>query len=227
MKSVFVTGTGTDVGKTVVASGVAYSMRTNGLDVGVMKPYSAGPLRPPGALTEDAYVLAEAANVSPSPEINPCHQDMAAPPYFSGVSPVVSPADMVSKFKLLATCHDTMVVEGMGGAMVPLGRDYFLADLARDMDLPVVVVTDNRVGSINHTVMTVLSCRYRKTTVLGIVLNMIHDGYDAVMMSDTLYDILATPILGVLPRVDGYVSAAKHLNIDAPQNAMPYHNVSY
>ena len=215
MKSVFVTGTGTDVGKTVVASGMAYRMRENGLDVGVMKPYSAGPLCRLGALSEDAYVLADAANVSPCLGINPCHQDMAAPPYASGTTPAISPADMVRRFKLLATCHDTMVVEGMGGAMVPLGRDYFLADLARDMDLPAVVVTDNRVGSINHTVMTVLSCRYRKTSVLGIVLNMIHDGYDAAMMSDTLYDILATPILGVLPHVDGYVSAARYLNIDA------------
>lgn len=216
MKSVFVTGTGTDVGKTVAASAVAYRLRCNGLDVGVMKPYSAGPLRHHGALAEDAYVLASAAGVSPSPRINPCHQDMAAPPYVSGVSPAISPADMVCRFNTLAACHDVMIVEGMGGAMVPLGRDYFLADLARDMGLPVVVVTDNSVGSINHTVMTVSSCRHRKTSVLGIVLNMIHDGYDAEMLSDTLHDLLTTQILGVLPRVDGYVSAAKHLDIYAP-----------
>lgn len=216
MESVFVTGTGTDVGKTAVASGVAYRMRTHGLNVGVMKPYSAGPLRSPDALTEDAYVLAAAAGISPSPELNPCHQSMAAPPYMAGVTPMVSPADMVCKFKLLSAHHDTMVVEGMGGAMVPLGQDYFLADLARDMGLPVLVVTDNSVGSINHTIMTVSSCRYRHARVLGVVLNMIHDGYDTDMMRDTLCDILDVPILGVLPRVDGYVSAARYLNIDAP-----------
>ena len=225
MDSVFVTGTDTDVGKTVVASGLAYRMRKDGLDVGVMKPYSAGPLRYTGALTEDAYVLAAAANIPPNPEINPCHQSMAAPPYISGISPAVSPKDMVRKFKLLAACHDAMVVEGMGGAMVPLACDYFLADLARDMGLPILVVTDNRVGSINHTIMTVLSCTYRKTRVLGIILNMIHDGYDAAMMSGTLCNILDVPVLGVLPRVDGYVSASCYLCMDSPHSTMTQHDI--
>ena len=163
VNSVFVTGTDTDIGKTFVAAGLAALLRGRGLDVGVMKPYSAGTREGRGHPSADAHVLAGAAGVDAGEDINPVHQDLAAPPYadYLETGQRQDPARVVERYRSLARLHEVMVVEGMGGSMVPILADYFMADLARDMGLPVLVVAGNRVGSINHVVMTVNSCRSR------------------------------------------------------------------
>lgn len=205
INSVFVTGTDTDIGKTFVAAGLVALLRDMGLDVGVMKPYSAGAREGRGHPSADAHVLARAAGVDAGEEINPAHQDLAAPPYAdyleTGRRP--DPARMVERYRHLARLHEVMVVEGMGGLMVPILEDYYMADLARDMGLPVLVVSGNRVGSINHAVMTVNSCESRGARVLGVVLNMIHDGYDERTMRRCLECILGVPVLGAVPRMGG------------------------
>lgn len=205
VNSVFVTGTDTDIGKTFVAAGLASLLRGMGLDVGVMKPYSAGTREGRGHPSADAHVLARAAGTDAGEDINPVHQDLAAPPYadYLETGRRQDPARVVERYRSLAKLHEVMVVEGMGGSMVPILADYFMADLARDMGLPALVVAGNRVGSINHIVMTVSSCRSRGARVLGVVLNMIHDGYDERTMRRCLESILDVPVLGVVPRMDG------------------------
>ena len=205
VNSVFVTGTDTDIGKTFVAAGLAALLRGRGLDVGVMKPYSAGTREGRGHPSADAHVLAGAAGVDAGEDINPVHQDLAAPPYadYLETGQRQDPARVVERYRSLARLHEVMVVEGMGGLMVPILADYFMADLARDMGLPVLVVAGNRVGSINHVVMTVNSCRSRGARVLGIVLNMIHDGYDERTMRRCLEGVLDVPVLGAIPRTGG------------------------
>ena len=130
--SVFVTGTDTDIGKTFVAAGLVALLRDMGLDVGVMKPYSAGAKEGQGHPSADAHVLARAAGVDAGEEINPTHQDLAAPPYVdyleTGRRP--DPARLVKQYRHLARLHEVMVVEGMGGSMVPILENYYMADLA-------------------------------------------------------------------------------------------------
>ncbi len=208
MNSVFITGTDTDVGKTFVAAGLARELRQMGHNVGVMKPYSAGE----GNISEDIIILAKAADIEPYGETNPSHQDTAAPPY--GYTSV-SPESMVQAYGKLAADHDIMIVEGMGGAMVPIRPDYFVVDLARDMNLPVIIVSHNGVGSINHLVMTVHSCHSRRVRILGIILSMVRAGYDENMMRKQILDILDIPILSVVPR---NADAGQCMNIQAILN---------
>ena len=216
VNSVFVAGTDTDIGKTFVAAGLAALLRDMGLDVGVMKPYSAGPRESRGHPSADARILAGAAGVDANEDINPVHQDLAAPPYagYLETGQRQDPVRVVERYRNLAKLHGVMVVEGMGGSMVPILADYFMADLARDMGLPVLVVAGNRVGSINHIVMTVSSCRSRGARVLGVVLNMIHDGYDERTMRRCLEGVLDVPVLGAVPRMDGgHVDLGRYLDV--------------
>ena len=210
MNSVFVTGTDTDIGKTFVAAGLAAALREIGLDVGVMKPYSAG------TPSRDIDILAEAAGVAVDGLMNPAHQELAAPPYShyleTGQRP--DPPGIIDRYRRLAASHGVMVVEGMGGAMVPILRDYYMVDLARDMGLPVLVVAGSRVGSINHTVMTAQSCRSRGAQLLGVVLNMIHDGYSEQMMRRDL-GALDVPVLGAVPRLDRPADLGRYLDVES------------
>lgn len=199
MRSIFVGGTGTDMGKTYVAVRIVEGLRRMGLDVGVMKPYSAGP-RGGSGLSGDVELLAAAAGAAPSAEMNPHHQALEGPPYVGPGSDAVSPADMVRRYRKLAAARDVMVVEGMGGLLVPILPDYYMADLARDMDLRVLAVADNAMGTVHHIVSTLMACRQRGAEVDGIVLNMIQDGYDADLLLGILRGVTETPVLAVLER---------------------------
>lgn len=198
MNSVFVAGTDTGVGKTYVAAGLAGVLRGRGINVGIMKPYSAG--ESTGGISGDAGILARAAGAPVDHSMNPMHQDAAAPPYCSLAGTGHDPRRIVRAYHRLARSRDVMVVEGMGGVMVPILSDYYMADLARDMGLPVLVVATNQMGSANHTIMTVESCRSRRVRVLGVVLNMIHDGYGEDTLGVILRDTVGVPVLGVVPR---------------------------
>ena len=198
---IFVGGTGTDVGKTHVAAGLVRMLRGMGMNVGVMKPYSAGPHDGTG-VSQDARILADAAGISPTPEINPHHQTLEAPPYTGSGAAALHPTRMIERYRRLAADRDVMVVEGMGGLLVPILPDYFMADLARDMGLRTLVVADNAVGTIHHTVSTLLACHHRGTEAAGIVLNMIRDGYGRDMLQDMLRGVTDTPVLATLSRSD-------------------------
>ncbi|MCE2508913.1 MAG: dethiobiotin synthase [Nitrosopumilaceae archaeon] len=198
---IFVGGTCTDVGKTHVAAGLVRMLRGMGMNVGVMKPYSAGPHDGTG-VSQDARILADAAGISPTPEINPHHQTLEAPPYTGSGAAALHPTRMIERYRRLAADRDVMVVEGMGGLLVPILPDYFMADLARDMGLRTLVVADNAVGTIHHTVSTLLACHHRGTEVAGIVLNMIRDGYGRDMLQDMLRGVTDTPVLATLSHSD-------------------------
>lgn len=197
--SIFVGGTGTDVGKTHVAAGLVRMLRGMGMNVGVMKPYSAGQHDGTG-ISPDARILADAAGIPPTPEINPHHQTLEAPPYTGSGAAALHPARMVERYRRLAADRDVMVVEGMGGLLVPILPDYFMVDLARDMGLRTLVVADNAVGTIHHTVSTLLACRHRGTEAAGIVLNMIRDGYGLDLLQGMLRGVTDTPVLAALSR---------------------------
>ena len=205
MKSLFVGGTDTDVGKTYVAAGLAAAMRARGADVGVMKPFAAGEAQEGRYRSGDAEILARAAG-SDDPEdlVNPQFIPIPASPYTArdrlGIEPDVRAA--LSAFGRLAGMHEAVLVEGMGGMMTPIRRDYFVADLAADMGIPAVIVASSRIGTINHSVMTVGACRERGARVAGIIINSHRGGYDPGGLRRDLEGLLDVPVLGSVPGVD-------------------------
>lgn len=174
-RGVFVTGTDTAIGKTVVAAALAAWWRSQEIDVGVAKPVAAGGRRIGGRLiSEDAILLARAAGVDdPLPLINPvCPAGWAAPwvsAQAEGKS--VRVASALAAYRALARRHARMIVEGAGGLLVPLTRRYLVIDLARDIGLPLLIVAHPGLGTINHTLLTIDAARRRGLPIAGVVFN--------------------------------------------------------
>ncbi len=202
VESLFITGTDTDVGKTCITAGLATLLHKQDIDVGVMKPFATGTNSSNPDLT-DVNILIRAAHCNdPQSLINPQHYQLPASPYTAAKSSRVQP-DMnlvISSFTQLCNRHDMILVEGIGGIMTPITRDYFVYNMIKQMGIRTVIVTRNRVGTINHTLLTVEMCRTHEIPICGIIINAIDsDGYEPKSLADDLRDITSLPILGTIP----------------------------
>lgn len=165
MRGLFVTGTDTEVGKTVVSAALAAALRARGEPVRAVKPVATGSA-PPGA---DAALLGLAAGHPPLVHrclLEPCAPDRAA--RMAGVR--LDLAELVEGTRGLVGAG-LAVVEGVGGWRVPLTPTADLADLAQALGLPVLVVAANRLGVLNHALLTVDAVRGRGLELAGVVLN--------------------------------------------------------
>lgn len=174
-KGIFITGTDTGVGKTHVGAGIASALRKLGVDVGVMKPVETGCRRRGGELIPaDAVALMKAAGSrDPLDLINPYRfPKPLAPPVAARLEgKKIERKRVLAAYRTLKQRHDFMLVEGAGGIMVPLSDEYLYLDLARDLKLPVLIVARPSLGTINHTLLTVMALRSAKVTIAGIVIN--------------------------------------------------------
>jgi dethiobiotin synthetase len=175
IKGIFITGTDTAVGKTFVGAGLAAALRKGGIDVGVMKPAETGCGLRKGILApSDALKLIKAGGVDdPLDLVNPYR-------FREPLAPAIAAARegkrieirrIVSAFRILARKHACMIVEGAGGIMVPLTTSHNYLDLARVLNLPVLIVARPGLGTINHTLLTVMALRSRGLRIAGIVIN--------------------------------------------------------
>jgi dethiobiotin synthetase len=170
----FITGTDTGVGKTVVTAALAAGLREQGLHVGVMKPVETGcswegnTLLPHDALFVRAISGCQAPLdvIAPYRFARPVAPALAA--HLAGVT--ISIELLRSCYQLLLAEYDIVLVEGAGGLLAPLTNHLSMHDLAIEFDLPLLVVTRNVLGAINHTSLTVRVARER-SKVLGVVLN--------------------------------------------------------
>ena len=181
MRGLFVTGTGTEVGKTVVASVIANAARTRGDRVAVFKPAVSGlddhPLRPEiwdsaPELPDHALLRLAAGSKQGDELVAPYRYGPAVSPHLAAelAGERIDP-DRLRGAALAATEDaDLLVCEGVGGFLVPLTADYLVRDLARDLALPVVVVASPGLGTINHTLLTIQAVRAAGLEVAGVVL---------------------------------------------------------
>ena len=200
-RGVFVTGTDTGVGKTVIACGLARALRQKGIDVGVMKPCETG-VGPDGPL--DALALRSAAGVNDPIEVI-CPHSFALPAAPSVAAQVegrvVDLARIRVASKALAARHEFLLVEGAGGWLVPITPEFAMADLAAELGLPVLVVARASLGTINHTLLTVEAIERRGIPLAGVVVNHaggILSGADARNLH-ALRGALGTKLLGEVP----------------------------
>lgn len=170
MRGVFVTGTGTEVGKTVVSATIAQALRREGLDVAVFKPALTG-LEDPGE--PDHELLRRAAESSQSDdEVAPYRFPRPLSPHLAAEQAEVriEPALLLSAARTAGDRADFLVCEGVGGLLVPIRSDFLIRDFARDLGLPLVVVASPGLGTINHTLLTLEAARASGLEVLCVVL---------------------------------------------------------
>lgn len=210
MKAYFVTGTDTGVGKTTVGVGLLAAAARRGLRAGSLKPAESGCQRSEdGALmAADAEALWQASNVGQSIEeiCLYCFEAAVAPGVAAaeqGVS--IDPSVIVRAFKRLARLRpDLVLVEGAGGLLVPFGDNWTAADLARQLNLPLLIVSRPGLGTINHTLLTIEVARMRGLSVTGFVFsNARPDTERALLLSnaDEICKAGRAPYLGCVPFV--------------------------
>jgi dethiobiotin synthetase len=181
-KGFFVTGTGTEVGKTVVAAVLAHHLRRGGSTVAVFKPAVTG-LEEPGETDHDLLRRATGSEQSDD-EIAPYRYGPPASPHLAAAQAgeEIDPERLRSAARSAADAADVLVCEGVGGLLVPLvwrvcsdirnklARPYLVRDLAIDLELPLVIAASTGLGTINHTLLTIEAARAVELTVAAVIL---------------------------------------------------------
>ena len=209
MKSYFVTGTDTGVGKTTITASLAASLRKHGIDVGVMKPIASGIPQRTGFKSSDVALLCEAAKVNDTEEmINPVFLPVSTSPYDAAkiLNLEIDMRIIFEKFQHLLKAHQMLFVEGIGGIMTPITKNFFVADLIKKMGLETIIVTRSTLGTLNHTMMTLRMCKEYGIAIKGMIINYFDEKGSLAERNapSTLHEITELPILGIIPFVKDY-----------------------
>ncbi len=214
-KGVFITGTDTNVGKTIIAGGLARLLRSMGINVGVMKPVETG-----GEYKKDKLVGKDTEHLIRMSEIigdtynhiNPYILQRPLAPYVAAKleGKRIYKKKILASFRNLMDKYNFLIVEGCGGFLVPITSNCMVSDLARDMKLPVIIVAKAGLGSINHTLLTLDHARRSGIKVIGVIINK--TSRNIQMSEETNPQVIKTfgkvPILGIIP----YTSERKNMD---------------
>lgn len=175
-RGLFITGTNTGVGKTHIAAGIARNLVSRGVRVGVYKPAASGLVQQNGEwVPEDAWQLWQAAGCPQTlDEVCPQAFRMPVAPHLAARHEGRELDEALLRHGLHAwQDYEFVLVEGAGGLLSPLGDCYYCADLARDLNLPLLIVASNEIGVINQTLQTLMTARHfgPGLPVAGVVLN--------------------------------------------------------
>jgi dethiobiotin synthetase len=210
METIFITGTDTGVGKTHVAACLsAYLSIRKGLNVGVMKPFESGlSKRDKDDLPWDAICLKEASGSADGLDmISPyTFEAPLAPEVAAMIERVTIDLEVLDKiYRNISGSHDITVVEGAGGVLVPIQRNFFYIDLIKRWNTPVIVVSRLGLGTINHTLLTCSYLISQGVRVIGVILNNTEglSDFAAKTNPEVLKVYLNVPVLGICPHNRG------------------------
>ena len=205
-KGVFITGTDTEVGKTVVCAGLAGALKAQGLNTGVMKPVATGAEKTKaGLISNDVEFLIKAIDGNDEYNlVNPVALELPLAPLAASIIDKVEidPDKIKDAYSKLESKHDFVVVEGIGGILVPIKKNYFVSDMIKDLDLPVVIVARPGIGTINHTLLTIKEARNKDIKIKGFIINGMDRqkmGYAEKTNPELIQSLSQIPLLGILP----------------------------
>ncbi len=208
MKSLFVTGTDTGIGKTCISAGIALALKKSGVNVGVMKPFMCGMKQKTGSADDDVTILTNAANViDPRELVNPFFSPIPASPYTAAKNSgtKININHVLDSYEKLSKVHDVILVEGIGGIMTPILKKFSIIDLIKELHTNTLIVTSSKIGTVNHTVMTCKLCKDLEIPVKGLIINNFDtEGYPILELERDLNDLTDLPILCSLPHLNNF-----------------------
>ena len=204
-RGLFVIGTDTGVGKTIVTGGLAAALREQGVNVGVIKPVETGCLQDDGSFfpADARFLKVMAGSDLPLDVICPFQfKEPLAPSVAAEREGTKIELDLLIKtFEQISAQHQFTLVEGAGGVMVPLSQTFLLLDLVKSFKLPVLIVSRAELGTINHTLLTLRALQAEQVPMAGIVIN--NFVAEKSIASETNPAVIArlaeVPVWGTLP----------------------------
>ncbi|WP_442600831.1 dethiobiotin synthase [Paenibacillus sp. KN14-4R] len=217
-KGIFITGTDTDVGKTVITAGIALALKAIGYKVAVMKPVQSGHLAhdPAG---DGMRLKTLSQSEAPIEDIVGYSFERPVAPGLAAqlAETEIERAYLMDMLDRISVDYDVVLVEGAGGLMVPMGEDWTVADLAQEMKFPVVIVAKPDLGTVNHTALTVMAARQYEIEILGAILNSsstvevsLEDVHHNSRMIESFSDV---PVMGWVPWLGTEVTPEELVNV--------------
>ena len=206
-KGLFITGTDTGVGKSLVAAALAKMLTDNGIKVGVMKPAETGVADPEGLGPDGALLQWAASSRQKTEQICPYRlRAPLAPAVAASQEQVrINYSSLVEQAQSIIDSHEFTIIEGAGGLMVPLAGGLLMADFASILELPLLVVCRPGLGTINHSLLTLFAARAMELPVAGYLINNMPAQKTAAeeTVAHSLASLTTDELLGVLDTVDG------------------------
>jgi len=203
MNSLFVTGTDTDVGKTCITASILSYLSKMNVDVGVMKPFASGYKSTIDSVSEDVKILMKYSGVNdPVDLINPYFFEIPTSPYDAckQLNLEIDISMVIDSYKQLSSIHDVVIVEGIGGIMTPISKNYFVSDLITDLQMNTIIVTGSKVGTVNHLMLTYQHAKEKKIPLNGFVVNEnVSDGYESSNLRKQIIDLTGQMVYGTIP----------------------------
>jgi len=224
MKGYFITGTDTEVGKSICAAGLLAAFKQHGLSTIGMKPVASGcEETPEGLRNEDALLLIQHMTAEANyEEVNPYAFMPPMAPHLAAarVGLTINSESLIEQAKQLSERAERIVIEGAGGWLAPLNETQSFADLAVELDVPVILVVGIRLGCLNHALLTYENMRQRGVTVAGWIANTgLAEANDCMDITENIASLasrIPEPLLGTLPRIENQQidKVARLINID-------------
>lgn len=200
-KGIFITGTDTGVGKTVVVAALGFTLRYLGKKVAPMKPVQTGTLSE--GLMDIEFVQMVMDTDYPLEEVCPYRFPHPLAPSVAArlVEEEIDLEGIKSAFYKLASSHDTVIVEGAGGLLVPIRENYLMSDLAFDLEIPVIIVSRPGLGTLNHTLLTAQTAKAKGLKISGVVISGFPSEPSIAERTnpEMILSLAKVPILGILP----------------------------
>ena len=177
IKGIFIIGMDTEIGKTTISAGLGNLLFRKGIKIGVMKPFATGiKTYSKDFKSHDAKILKEASSNKDNDDIiNPYFYSIPTAPYLAKkilkLNEDINVEEILNKYKEIEKRHEFTIVEGIGGLMVPLSKNFSVADLASIINVPVILIMSNKIGSINHIIMTYRLAMLYRLKIKGIIIN--------------------------------------------------------
>jgi dethiobiotin synthetase len=217
--TLFVTGTDTSVGKTFVCARLLEFLQIKGLQAGYQKWVATGV---DAGLPQDLVLCQNAASISPTPELAEqqvpyCFRFPASPHLAAEMEDRTVDSEVIAThYKTLAARYEWLIVEGVGGIMVPLRRDLLLVDLLARIQPRTLVVARSGLGTLNHTLLTLEALRSRQIPVLGVVFSDAEEAEDDRLVQDNMRTVEEIGLVRVFGRLQRQQNAAKARNAFMP-----------
>ena len=203
MKSLFVTGNDTDIGKTCVTASIVKKLRDMDIDVGIMKPFASGYKKNSNSLSQDVEILMKYSDShDPIDLVNPYFFEIPTSPYAAAktLAQKISLQKITDAYDKLLSSHDLVIVEGIGGLMTPITQNYFVSNLISELDIDTIIVIGSKLGTVNHTMLTYEHCKQMHLKLKGFVINQTEpNGYELSNLKQQIMELTNQTVYCTIP----------------------------